>query len=118
IYTACETDLKFSKGFRRGPSNSFGKPKDYGRVLPLVGCQWANSAATSSLRNLAGRRLLYTIGQYGGGYRFFVFDDPDGFLARPAGQLTAKGETWAWDIAANGDIWHGDSPGNPETAPG
>lgn len=71
----------------------------------------ANSAGTASLRNLGGRRLLYLIGQYGGGYRLYAFDEPNSFLARPAGQITAKGETWAWDIAANGDIWHGDAPG-------
>ena len=68
----------------------------------------ANSAMTVSLRWLDGRRLLYTIGQYGGGYRLFAFDEPKGYLAQPVGHITAKGETWAWDIAANGDIWHGD----------
>ncbi len=24
--------------------------------------------------------------------------------------VTAKGETWAWHVADNGDIWHGDAP--------
>jgi hypothetical protein len=69
----------------------------------------ANSGMTTYLRRLEGHRLLYTIGQYGGGFRLFSFDEPEGYLGKPAGQVTAKGETWAWHIADNGDIWHGDS---------
>jgi hypothetical protein len=71
----------------------------------------ADSAMTANLRRLDGRRLLYTIGQYGGGYQLFAFDEPKGYLAKPVGQLTEKGETWAWHIADNGDVWHGDAPG-------
>jgi hypothetical protein len=67
---------------------------------------------TANLRHLQGRRLLYTIGQYGGGYNLFAFDTSNGHLARPAGKITAPGETWAWHIADNGDIWHGDAPEN------
>jgi hypothetical protein len=63
------------------------------------------------VRHLDGRRLLYGIGQYGGGYNLFVFPGADGHLARPAGKVTASGETWAWQVAQNGDIWHGDAPG-------
>ncbi|MDX1953318.1 MAG: hypothetical protein SFY81_14150 [Verrucomicrobiota bacterium] len=70
----------------------------------------ANSAMTAYLRRLEGRRLLYTIGQYGGGFRFFTFEQPDGYLAKPAGLITEKDETWAWHIASNGDVWHGDAP--------
>lgn len=68
----------------------------------------ANSPMTALLRRPGGRRLLYTIGQYGGGFRLFSFDEPDGYLGRPVGHITAKGETWAWQVADNGDIWHGD----------
>jgi len=68
----------------------------------------ANSAMTTYLRRLEGRRLLYTIGQYGGGYRLFTFDEPDGYLGRPVGRITAPSETWAWHVGDNGDIWHGD----------
>lgn len=68
----------------------------------------ANSAMSVYVRHLQGRRLLYGIGQYGGGYRLFAFEDPKGFLARPVGHITAPGETWAWDVDDNGDIWHGD----------
>ena len=71
-----------------------------------------DSRATSGMsvyfRHLQGRRLLYAIGQYGGGFRMFTFEEPEGFLAKPAGRITAPGETWAWDVAPNGDIWHGD----------
>lgn len=67
------------------------------------------SGMTAYLRHLEGRRLLYCIGQYGGGFRLFTFDGAESYLAKPAGHVTAPGETWAWDIADNGDIWHGDS---------
>ncbi len=70
----------------------------------------ASSAMTVYLRHLEGRRLLYGIGQYGGGYRLFAFAEPGNYLAKPVGQITEKGETWAWHIADNGDIWHGDAP--------
>jgi hypothetical protein len=70
----------------------------------------ANSAMSVQLRHLEGRRLLYGIGQYGGGYHLFTFDGPDADLAKPAGTMTAEGETWAWQVAENGDIWHGDAP--------
>ena len=71
----------------------------------------ANSTLTVYLRHLEGRPLLYGIGQYGGGYRLFAFDRTNGFLARPAGQITGKGESWAWHVADNGDVWQGDAPG-------
>ncbi len=62
------------------------------------------------LRRLQGRRILYTIGQYAGGYRLFTFDEPKGYLAHAVDRIGAS-EQWAWDVAANGDIWHGDAPG-------
>ena len=70
----------------------------------------ANSAMSVQLRHLEGRRLLYGIGQYGGGYSLFSFDGTHAQLAKPAGKVTAEGETWAWQVAAGGDIWHGDAP--------
>jgi hypothetical protein len=70
----------------------------------------ANSGMTVYLRHLQGRELLYGIGQYGGGYRLFAPEEPNSYLAQPLGSITAPGETWAWDVAANGDIWHGDAP--------
>jgi hypothetical protein len=70
----------------------------------------ANSAMSVQLRRLDGRRLLYGIGQYGGGYTLYTFDGPDAHLAKPNGKITADGETWAWQVAANGDVWHGDAP--------
>ncbi len=63
------------------------------------------------LRNLKGRRLLYTIGQYGGGFRLHTFDEPNGQIAHPVDRIHPDGETWAWDVDANGAIWHGDAPG-------
>ena len=70
----------------------------------------ASSAMTVYVRHLQGRPLFFDIGQYGGGYRLYAFEDPNSYLARPVGSVTAPGETWAWDVASNGDVWHGDAP--------
>lgn len=62
------------------------------------------------VRNLKGRRLLYTIGQYAGGYRLHTFDEPGGFIAHEVDRIGDK-EQWAWYVDDRGDIWHGDAPG-------
>jgi hypothetical protein len=70
--------------------------------------------STAILRRPGGKRVLYTIGQYAGGYRLYTFDEPNGYLAHPVDQIGPKkgeGEQWAWDVDARGDIWHGDAPG-------
>lgn len=73
----------------------------------------ASSGATANIKTLQGRKLLYTIGQYGGGFQFFSFDEEnDGKIARPVGKITADGETWAWCMDSNGDVWHGDNHQN------
>lgn len=67
------------------------------------------TAATANVIRLQGKLLYYIIGQYGGGYRFFTFDEEHGGqFARPVGKITAEGETWAWYMDTNGDVWHGD----------
>jgi hypothetical protein len=63
------------------------------------------------VRNLGGRRLVYMIGQYGGGYRLYTFDGMDGQIARHVDGIHPEGETWAWDVDADGGIWHGDAAG-------
>jgi hypothetical protein len=63
------------------------------------------------LRRPSGRRLMYTIGQYGGGYRIFTFDEPDGQIAREVDRIRREGETWAWDVDDAGGIWNGDAAG-------
>ncbi len=63
---------------------------------------------TAYVRHLRGRPLLYCIGQYGGGFGLYGLEQKQNYLARPMAHITAPGETWAWDIAPNGDIWHGD----------
>jgi hypothetical protein len=77
------------------------------------GDQRITSGATACLRRLQGRRVLYTIGQYAGGYTIFTFHEPDGYIAREVDYIRATkgdGEQWAWDVASNGDIWNGDAP--------
>jgi hypothetical protein len=65
--------------------------------------------STALLRRLQGKRILYTIGQYAGGYTLYTFDEPNGEIARPVDRIGGS-EQWAWDVSANGDIWHGDAP--------
>jgi hypothetical protein len=60
------------------------------------------------VRNLQGRRLLYSIGQYAGGYRLHTFDEPNGLVAREVDRIHGE-DKWAWHVAENGDIWHGDA---------
>lgn len=61
------------------------------------------------VRNLRGRRLLYTIGQYAGGYRLHTFEEPKSVVAHEVDRILGK-DQWAWHVADNGDIWHGDAP--------
>ena len=66
-------------------------------------------AATAFVKTLEGRRLYYTIGQYGGGFHFYSFDEENGGqIARPVGKIRSDDETWAWHMDENGDVWHGD----------
>jgi hypothetical protein len=59
------------------------------------------------VRNLKGRRLLYMIGQYAGGYRLYTFDDK-GWFAHEVDHIQGK-DSWAWDVDAAGDVWQGDA---------
>ncbi len=69
----------------------------------------ASTPATAYVKKLQGRRLHYVIGQYGGGFNFFTFDEENGGqVARPAGKIRSEDETWAWHMDDNGDVWHGD----------
>ena len=68
-----------------------------------------NGGASVIVRRLKDRRLLYTIGQYGGGFRLYTFEEPAGLVARPAGAIDVN-DTWAWDVDSQGAIWHGDAP--------
>lgn len=71
----------------------------------------ANSqyAGTAMIRTLDGKRVLYNIGQYAGGFDIFVFEDAPSQIARPAGSVTRDGG-WAWEVQSNGDIWQGEAP--------
>ena len=62
------------------------------------------------VRNLKGRRLLYTIGQYAGGYRLYTFDGADGGIASAMDRIGGD-DKWAWDVDAEGAVWHGDADG-------
>ena len=65
--------------------------------------------ASAFVKTLEGRRLFYTIGQYGGGFHFYSFDEENGGqIARPVGKIRSDDETWAWRMDENGDVWHGD----------
>ena len=83
------------------------------RALTLDPAQYPDdsrlhSGSATLVRTLQGRKILYTIGQYAGGYHLFTFDGK-GTIAHETDHIGA-GEQWAWDVDANGDIWHGDAP--------
>lgn len=67
------------------------------------------AGCTTLVRTVGGRRVLYCIGQYAGGYRFYAFA-PGSEIAQPVGQILGD-DQWAWDVAPNGDVWQGDGPG-------
>jgi hypothetical protein len=62
------------------------------------------------VRHPGGRTLVYTIGQYGGGYRLLVPESSEGHVLREVDRIHPEGETWAWDVDADATIWHGDAP--------
>ncbi len=64
--------------------------------------------ASILVRRLNNRRILYTIGQYGGGYKLYTFAEPDGLVARQVNEIHAA-DSWAWDVDSEGAIWHGDA---------
>jgi len=67
-------------------------------------------AASVIVRRLQGRRFLYTIGQYAGGYHLYAFDSAKGNLAHEVGSVSGD-DQWAWAVDSHGGIWHGDAPG-------
>ncbi len=66
--------------------------------------------SSALIRNVGGKRLLYTIGQYAGGYGLYTFADNSEIAHKVGETPKSKGETWAWYVAPNGDIWQGDPP--------
>ena len=68
------------------------------------------SGCTALPRVLDGRRVLFTIGQYAGGFRLYTFENEKSAIAGEADNIGGA-EQWAWDVTENGDIWHGDAPG-------
>ena len=69
----------------------------------------AKYGCTAILRRLDGHRLLYTIGQYAGGYDIYTFGNPKGYLAHRVGGIHGDNQ-WAWYVDAKGGIWNGDGP--------
>ncbi len=60
------------------------------------------------LRNLEGRRLLYTIPQQANRIELFAFEEAPSQIARHVGRPIEGG--WALHVDARGDIWRGDAP--------
>lgn len=63
--------------------------------------------ASAIVRDLQGRRVLYLIGQYAGGFQLFTFSPKEGFIAHPCGHI-GRDDSWAWYVDPQGDIWNGD----------
>ncbi|HLH79004.1 MAG TPA: hypothetical protein VKV29_01835 [Chthonomonas sp.] len=69
------------------------------------------SAASVVVRRLKGTRVLYTIGQMGGGFDIYAFNDPKHpYIPRKVGTTPPTDGTWAWYVDADGGIWWGDAP--------
>lgn len=67
--------------------------------------QHNHNACSTELRYLQGKRLLYTMGQTGGGYDLYTFEPSPSQVAYYVGSVTGPG--FAWSVDANGDIWRG-----------
>ena len=65
-------------------------------------------ALTLALARSSAEELVF--GEPPGGYRLLGFDGPERLLARPVGHIPLPGETWAWDVARNGDLGRGNNP--------
>ena len=80
---------------------------------PLAGTKddRTNYGCTTLVRNLKGRKTLFTIGQYAGGYHIYGFESAKSYLAQEVAKVGGN-EQWAWDVTESGDIWHGDAAGN------
>ncbi|CCW36716.1 hypothetical protein CTKA_01156 [Chthonomonas calidirosea] len=58
------------------------------------------------VRDLQGRRVLYLIGQYAGGFQIYAFRGNIAYLVGKIG----RNDSWAWYVDSHGDIWNGDGP--------
>ncbi|OCX72940.1 hypothetical protein A6M27_05480 [Acidithiobacillus thiooxidans] len=65
-------------------------------------------ACSTELRHLQGKRLLYTMGQTGGGYDLYAFEPAPSQIAHHVASL--KGDGFAWNVDAEGGIWRGQTP--------
>lgn len=66
------------------------------------------NACSSELRHIQGKRLLYTMGQTGGGYDLYTFEQPPSQIAKHVAHI--RGEGFAWNVDAEGGIWRGQTP--------
>lgn len=71
--------------------------------------------STAVLRHIQGHRVLYTIGQMGGGYNIYAFSDENTFIAHHVDDTPQNG--WAWYVDSNGNIWWGDDNGSIHCCP-
>ncbi|PKY11451.1 hypothetical protein B1757_04325 [Acidithiobacillus marinus] len=66
------------------------------------------NACSTEIRHIQGKRLLYTMGQTGGGYDLYAFEASPSQIAYPVAAV--KGDGFAWNVDAQGGIWRGQTP--------
>ena len=77
---------------------------------PRHGARGETASCSAFIRQIDGRRLLWTIGQTSGAMNLYKFDE-NSDLSRLAGRFD-KGTSWAIDVDSNGSVWNGSAPGN------
>lgn len=78
------------------------------RSDPRHGARGETASCTAFIRQVEGRRLLWTIGQCSGAMNLYAFAK-DSDLARPVGAFT-RDPGWAIDVDAAGAVWNGSAP--------
>jgi len=66
------------------------------------------NACSTELRHLQGKRLLYTMGQTGGGYELYAFEASPSQIAQHVGRIEGGG--FACFVDAQGGVWQGQTP--------
>ena len=62
------------------------------------------------IRNRDGKKFMYTIGMYGGGFNLYRFDLSPSEITVPIGSITRDGG-YGWDVDNNLDVWSGGAGG-------
>ncbi len=77
---------------------------------PRLGARGETASCSAFIRQIDGKRLLWTIGQCSGAMNLYTFAK-DSDLTQLAGVFN-RDTSWAIDVDASGAVWNGGAPGN------